>query len=132
MFQGSRNGVPLGLERDMYPSLQLVGGAVWDKNWRGKGQSQHTEKKATQPSPKAIHMLKSYRPKSLASPIGGVCMTAPSIHIMSTTPSTSDLQVISRRATGTTWKSVTGTILSLMRGTTMTWMSFGEIVTFID
>ena len=52
--------------------------------------------------------------------------------IRSTVSTESDLWVISRRATGTIWRSVTGTILSLMHGTTMTWITFGEIVTFID
>ena len=48
------------------------------------------------------------------------------------TQTKSGLWVISRRATGTTWRSVTGMILSLMRGTTMTRMTLGEIFTFID
>lgn len=38
----------------------------------------------------------------------------------------------SMRVTGTTWRSVTGMILSLMRGATLTWTTFSEIVTFID
>ena len=44
----------------------------------------------------------------------------------------SDLWMISRRAIGTTWRSVTGMILNSMRGTTMTRMTLGEIITFID
>ena len=129
MFEGSLGvmslqGSPRPRKSTRYMTKYFIrSGRIRKKKQRRRQRGrQHKDKQAAQPQLQL--------PLAPRAPL--ITKVTTLMALVHKTQTKSGLRVISRRATGTTWRSVTGMILNSMRGTTMTRMTLGEIFTFID